>query len=311
VNAARVLLLSGLPAGLSAHPRDVQLAIDGALSRATDLRQLAVEGGRDYRPEELDGVSKSDLRRSFEILEPMVRAWKEAAEAHPTDIEARLADDAAGLEGLVKEDPRLVLWVESGVGPAKVADGEYGEILRFVQRSDPHAEPEIRLDGRPIRPIYLDSLTYQASTRGSRWVDGFLQGKAVFKDAAPFLGWTLLAAGDVANASAGQASDEVALALYLLGAVTWVAGAVTNPAADTRSWDLLPESLWIASADPGPGRHRLEVDGRTYEVDVPDEGSVVQLIPALPPGGASAFGTPCSRCEPSGEDLPLALPEER
>lgn len=304
VAAARVLLLSGLPAGLSAHPRDMALAIDGALSRATDMRQIVLEGGKDDRPDELVSLSKADVRRSFDVLDPMVRAWRDSAASHPVDVEARLAEDATALQDLVGGDPRLVLWVESGAGPQKVADGRYGEILRFAQRSDPTTPPVVTLDGRDLRPTYLDSLTYQASTRGSRWVDGFLAGKAVFKDAAPFLGWTLLAAGDVANSMGGEGSGEVAAVLYLIGAVTWVAGAVTNPAADTRTWELLPESLWMVSADPGPGRHQLVVDGRDYTVDIPDKGAVVQLIPALPPNGASTFGVPCTRCEG-----PLAVPQ--
>lgn len=304
VDAARVLLLSGLPAGLAAHPRDVALAIDGALSRATDMRQIVLEGAKDDRPDDLGSLSKGDVRRSFDALEPMVRAWHAAAEAHPIDVQARLGADAAALQGLVTDDPKLVLWVEAGAGPSKVSDGRYGEILRFAQRSDPTVAPDVTLDGRRIGPTYLDSLTYQASTRGSRWVDGFLGGKAVFKDAAPFLGWTLLVAGDVANSVGGRSSDEIGLVLYALGAVTWIAGAITNPAADTRTWELLPESLWMVSADPAPGRHRLVVDGREYTVDIPDEGAVVQLIPALPPGGTPTFGTPCTRCEGA-----LAVPE--
>lgn len=312
IAAARVLLLAGLPAGLSAHPRDVALAIDGALSRATDMRQIVLEGSKDDRPDELASLTKADVRRSFEFLEPLTRSWREAALAHPIDVEGRLAADAAALAHVVKDDPRLVLWIESGRGPQKVANGRYGEILRFVQVADPTVPPSVALDGREIRSTYLDSLTYQASTRGSRWVDGFLEGKAVFKDAAPFLGWTLLAAGDIASSARGEAAGEVAAVLYILGAVTWVAGAVTNPAADTRAWELLPESLWIVAADPSPGRHHLVVDGREYTVDIPDEGTVVHLIPALPPGGTPTFGTPCSRCD-EGDDEgegegPLAVP---
>jgi hypothetical protein len=304
VAAAKVLLLSGLPAGLQAHPRDEQQAIAGALSRATDLRMMVLDGKRSDRPEDLVSLSKGDVKRSFEVLEPVTRAWQKAAEEHPLQLSDQLSEDERVLQGLIAKDPRLVLWVESGRGPRKVATGEYGEILQIVpRRGNPEGPPVVTLDGRELRPTYLDSLTYQASTRGSRWVDGYLQGKAVFKDAAPFLGWALLASGDVASSIGGNSSGEVAAVLYLLGAATWVAGAIANPAADTRTWHELPEYMWLVTANPTPGAHSLEIDGRVYQVDIPDSGSVVHLVPALPPGGAPKFGEACLRCE-----APAAIP---
>ncbi|MEZ4237684.1 MAG: hypothetical protein R3F59_16360 [Myxococcota bacterium] len=302
VDAARVLLMEALPAGLAAHPQDAREAIDAALSRATELRGIVLDGAKKDRPDGLRGLSKSDVRASFDALEPMVVAWRAAAEAHPVDVEADLARSARELRTLVSHPPRLLLWVEEGRGPRKVAFGEYREILRYVPRDDASTAPAIRLGGSDVQPVYLDSLTYQASTRGARWVDGFLAGKAQFKDAAPILGWTLVASGDIARAV--DDDSPVAAVLYLVGALTWVAGALTNPAADVRAWSELPETLWLVAADPAPGRHRLVVDGRTYEVDVPDRGTVVQWIPSLPPGGAPSFGEPCSAC-----DAPLALPE--
>lgn len=317
IAAARVLLMSALPAGIGAHPRDEDQAIDAARSRATDLRMLVLDGKREDRPEDLVSLSKGDVKRTFagkgttDLLESLALAWKEAARSSPLALADQLTTDEQALSSVLDRDPSLVLWLESGRGPRKVATGDYGEILRIVPRkNNPEGPPEVSLDGKPIRPVYLDSLTYQASTRGSRWVDGFLKGKAVFKDAAPFIGWALLASGDVANAISQQSggSGEVAAVLYLLGVATWVAGAVANPEADTRTWHELPEYLWIVTADPRPGRHSLVVDGRSYEVDIPDAGSVVHLIPALPPGGTPTFGDPCRLCEEGPGAIPVAPP---
>lgn len=290
VAAARVLLLSGLPAGVRAHPRDPLEAVDGALSRATDLRMLVLDGKRGDRPEDLSALRKGDARRSLEVLEPLARAWREAVAAHPGTPEESLAETAAALAAVVTDEPSLVLLVEDGRGPAKRADGRYGEILRIVPRGQP-GRPEVRLDGEALAPRYLDSVTFQASTRGSRWVDGFLRGKAVFKDASPFLGIALLQAGDVARAL--QSQDDggvVGTILYVAGIATFVAGALSNPEADTRAWLELPDTLWLVAADPPPGPHVLEVQGRRYQVDVPEAGGIVHLIPALPPGGARTIG---------------------
>ncbi len=301
-SAARVLLLTALPAGLMAHPRDPHAAIDAARSRAAELRGQALDGSRGQRPPELTRLSKSSLRRSFDLLERLTLGWHDAIDDDTVDLQARLAGDESFLRSLL-DGHRLVLWVETGRGPVKWADGRYGEIQRIRPGRDGHV-PDLRIDGQFIAPHYLDSVTWQAQTRGSRAVDGFLHGKAVFKDAAPFLGYAAMVAGDIARISQDSGdSGLVGTVLYIAGAVTWVAGALTNPAADVRTWHELPDELYLAAVDLTPGPHDVQIDGRSYTVEIPDRGTVMQLIPSLPPHGARAFGTPCVACE-----APLAVP---
>lgn len=303
VTAARLLLLAGIPPGLTEHPRDPSRAIEAALSYASDLRRLALDGGRRDWPESLTGLRRGDLRSAFDALEPLARQWQRALREVPSDIVGALRDDEAFLLGLL-DDPGLVLWVETGFGPHKSAEGDYGEILRLRPRTRGEM-PSVTLDGRPIRPHYLDSVTFQAQTRGGRRVDGFLKGKAVFKDSSFALGWALLHAGDLANA---LAEDDTPLApvLYVAGAATWIAGALTNPRADTRQWEHLPDALWLVRADPRPGDHHLAVDGRAYRVQIPDHGRVTTLLPRLEPGGPPTFGAPCHDACPSSDPAPGA-----
>lgn len=311
VEAARVLLLSGLPAGLMAHPREIDEAIDGALSRATDLRMVMLDGKRSDWPDELQPLKRRDAKRALDALAPLTQDWKARVEADPADPIAALASDASFLRGLVEAPPGLLLWLESGQAPRRIASGRYGEVLRIQPRGGPNAgapqPPSTRLDGQRLGARYLDSVSYQATTRGSRRIDAFLKGKAVFKDSSGALGWALLASGDIANALEEPGdSGVVSTALYIAGAATWIAGALTNPAADTRGWFELPDALWLVRADPAPGRHTLVVDGVTYQVDVPEAGSVIHLIPGTPPGGVRDFGTPCRTCE-----APLARPTKQ
>lgn len=312
VRAARLLLLAGLPPGLTAHPREPLRAIDGALSYATDLRRVALDGKKRDRPDALVGVKRGALRDAFEHLEPLVVGWKKGWQDLPDDVVGSLQADERFLMGLL-DDPGLILWVESGQGPMKVADGEYGQILRLVPRKRGDM-PRVTLDGRPLRPHYVDSVTYQAQTRGSRGVDGFLQGKAVFKDSSFVLGWAMLEAGNLARAL----DDESPLGAVLMvaGAATWVAGALTTPTADTRQWEMLPDTLWLVRADPAPGDHVLTVDKREYTVSIPDAGRVVAWLPRLPPRGPRAFGEPCVTCAVpahasprEASERPLAIPE--
>lgn len=299
--AARTLLLAGLPAGLADRSRDPSRAIDGALSRATDLRKISMQGRKRDRAPDLAQLSGRELNKSFDHLEPLVRGWKAALEADPGDLQGQIEDQERFLLSLL-ENPRVVLWIEAGRGPEKVGTGQYGQILQIQARGG-GGEPSITLGGRPLDTRYTDSVTYQAQTRGSRRVDGYLKGKAVFKDSSFVVGWALLEAGNVAS----YAAEDSALGpvLYILGAATWIAGAATNPRADIRQWELLPDTLWLAAADPLPGDHELSVGTRSYTLQVPDPGgpSTMVLIPRLPPGGPSTVGVPCAVCEP-----PTAIP---
>ncbi len=302
-DAARVLLLAGLPAGLFSNPRDLEQAISGALSRATDLRQLVIEGKRRDRPPDLALLRTGPTKRSLPHFEPLVLAWRDALAAAPTDPTEGLDREAHALRQLIDDPPAVLLWVESGRGPVKVNDGRWGEILRIQARSQ-GAAPDVSLDGHSMAPAFLDSVTWQAQTRGSRAVDGFLKGKAVFKDVAPALGWVLFETGNIVNATRSEDQDStVGTVLAVVGAVTFIAGVVANPQADTRTWMELPDTLWLVRADPTPGDHQLTVGDRSYTLQVPDTGTVVQLIPHLAPGGPSTIGTPCTVCQ-----VPLALP---
>lgn len=311
--AARVLLLSGMAPGLMAHPRDLEAAVDGALSYATDARALALDTPKKRRPADLRPLKTRAIRGSLERFEPLVRDWREAVAGDAALLEEQLASDEAFLRNLVDSPPSMLLWVERGAGPRKVADGRYGEIQRIVPAGPAPAPPTLRLDGSVLMPHYTDSVLWQAQTRGSRRVDGFLKGKAIFKDAAPFLGYAAFIAGDVARSmQTSEDSGAVATALYVLGAATWVAGAVTNPRADTRTWTELPDELYLVAASPPPGPHRITLDGRSYTVEIPDHGMVTHLVPSLEPGGASVFGRACVACDaPVGPaDAPLAIPAE-
>jgi hypothetical protein len=78
------------------------------------------------------------------------------------------------------------------------------------------------------------------------------------------------------------------------GAVSWIAALLTEGALlamdqpDTRSWTLLPASVWVSRESVAPGRHRVEVEleggspeTRGFDVDAPAGGyaAVVWTVP--------------------------------
>jgi len=304
--AARVLLVEALPAGLRQHPRDPEQAIRAALGRATELRQLVLETRKRDRPGSLGALRKRHVRDALEPLGLLADGWRDVLRAAPMAVLDEADEAARFLRELVADPPRLLLWLESGRAPQRVRAGSYGQILQ-LEPFPPADPPSVTLDGRPLVARPLDSVAFQATTRGSRPVEGFLKGKAVFKDTAGVLGVTLLATGDAIGGEEGAV-------LQLIGAVMWLGGALANPSADVRGWTELPDRLWLVRADPAPGRHSLTVDGRPYTVEIPDQGTISHLIPGRPPGGSPTFGEPCRECpparepEPEAASAPLAIP---
>ena len=303
-DAARELLLAGLPAGLSARPRDPVAAVDAATSWALDARQVALDGPKQGWPTAIQGLSRGDIRRSFDAIGALGASWATAAAALPDAPAERAAADERALRTVLSAP--LVLVVERGTAPEKRAEGRYNERLRIVPGA-PGDAPTVAFDRAPLLPTPLDSVSWQATTRGARGVDSFLAGKAIFKDSALIGGAVLVEAGDLAAAADTDAGDAVALVLYLVGGVSWIVGALTTPTADTRSWDTLPDALWVVPVNAAPGAHVLEVDDRQYTVHLSGEGPAVRWLPALSPGGAPVFGTPCAHCPPPAID-PIALP---
>lgn len=213
----------------------------------------------------LDGLATAKL--GGEGTEALRRAQAHAGENRP----------------LPPPDPaaNVLLFAEHGYGPRKYAAGPYGEQLRFYADESPSRSMRLVLDGgRRIVPIPdYDDLNYQAVTRGGRVMDHILGNKAVFKT-------NTAVAGDVALAGSAYAyeqgrrreregkdddsADFAAVGLGVLGIIGKIASAATQPQADTRQWDTLPQHLGFAALRLPPGEHAgtlefLDRDGNVLE----------------------------------------------
>jgi tetratricopeptide (TPR) repeat protein len=316
---AKVFLLSGVAAGVTVAPRDPAEAARAAVSQATDIANVQRNLDRGDRRPEFKGLSGRDFEDAFGAMGPIAEQWRAAAEAIPEGALKELEARGAQLERLLEEAPNVVLVVESGQGPRKVATGEYGEVLRIVPSRRTAHPPRVSLDASgaaeapqqtlaapdpdneqvlalpafdpgwepdAFEPLFLDSYTWQGTTRGSRKVDGFLKGKAIYKDASFVGGVVLDVLGDVASASN---NDTLAAAFEIAALALYVSGAVTNPEADTREWGLMPDGLYLVAGELPPGEQQLSINGRRYTLEVPERGQLVALVPALTPGGASVI----------------------
>ena len=151
----------------------------------------------------------------------------------------------------------VLVFLEFGRGPRKIATGRYAEQLRFQEPISVVRSVNLRLGPQQFPLVPYDDLQWQATTRGGRVMDHILANKAVFKDA--MAGTALVAA----VTSVGLANHNGGNGALIAGGVALVAGIIsvtTTPEADLRAWDNLPRYLTFAALELPPGEHSLEVD---------------------------------------------------
>jgi len=156
-------------------------------------------------------------------------------------------------------EANVLCFVEYGRGPMKYAAGRYGEQLRFNVRPSNTHSAVLLVDGRQVALPPYDDLNFQATTRGGRVMDYILQNKAVFKGTTDAIGRLALTGAAIAHDN-GEKQDGAATTLAVAGVISKVISAATNPRADTRTWDNLPQYLSFAALHLAPGTHAARIE---------------------------------------------------
>jgi tetratricopeptide (TPR) repeat protein len=172
------------------------------------------------------------------------------------------AESKFGNPPVYDKSANTLFFVEFGQGPTKYATGEYQEELRFLPGRSVAQSAVVKIDnmqGLALRPY--DDLSFQAMTRGGRVMDHVLANKAVFKSTTDTIGNVGLIGGlAMAGASHDRTMQEAGLGLAAAGLVGKIISAVTTPAADTRTWDNLPQFLTFAAVRLPPGQHTASIE---------------------------------------------------
>lgn len=167
---------------------------------------------------------------------------------------------------LPEVNDNLLLLLETGTSPRKVADGPGHSELKF--RRGRHFKEkfiEISFDGKSPEQVFpLEDIFYQAMTRGGREVDKIVEGKAVFRSTSTQAGSVLADIGGttVVMAPLFSHSSEVGLvggAIGLVGVTSMAIGQASRPHADTRYWDSLPDRYHLLSTHLTAGDHIVTV----------------------------------------------------
>lgn len=197
-------------------------------------------------------AEEEQFRCDFAVLF-FLAGWSAQQRGTITRAEEQYARVAELRPGFVKPRPddNLLIIVETGTAPRKLADG-VGHYELLFRRGKDNRESSVKLQ---LQDTWLDAyrmedVYWQASTRGSRPVDRIIKGKVVFQKNADVVGTTargaaetvgILSGSSVAGSRADAAFTAVAVASLLLA-------NKVNTKADTRAWRNLPDSVYILTA---------------------------------------------------------------
>ncbi|MEW6742051.1 MAG: hypothetical protein AB1486_04760 [Planctomycetota bacterium] len=184
---------------------------------------------------------------------------------------------------VAKPDPEanLLLFVDLGRGPEKVAAGLQGSKTEYRIEGGLVSGCDVRLGSTFLgRTARLESLYFQATTRGPREFDAILEGKAIAREASEKVGLGLLWAGATGHGSRDGRT------LATLGGGLFLLSRLIQSDVDVRHWACLPREIHILEARVEPGRYEIEITGAGREVraiEVRPEGqTVVYARPDLP-----------------------------
>lgn len=180
----------------------------------------------------------------------------------------------------------VLFFLEFGKGPSKYATGRYREELRFSPGNLAVRSASVRIENQMMLLQPYDDLYFQATTRGGRVMDHILANKAIFKTTTDEVGTGALLGGAILGSQQGHhdSRDEIGAGLLAFGVLSKIISGAAVPAADTRSWDNLPQFLSFTSLKLPPGTHQAMVefkDGqghvlpsytKTITIQVPSDG---------------------------------------
>lgn len=137
------------------------------------------------------------------------------------------------------ENDNLLILVEMGFAPQKVAEGAEGSQDALAPRSYPERQAEVYVDGQFIGPTYpLLSMLHQAAGSPRTIKDNVQTSKGVGKTA-------VVAATNLIPIFGGLISDTIKNAWSVV--------------ADTRRWGTAPGEIQVFSGHVAPGLHTVTV----------------------------------------------------
>lgn len=189
-----------------------------------------------------------------------------------------------------KPEHNLLIITQTGPAPRKIAVGRYDQYIQVRRGYRGWSDADIEVCGIEKRNVeMMDSVYYQAATRGGRPFDAIQKRKVIFKDVTGTIGDIGLIGGGVVLLQGGsEAEMGLGLGLLAVGLIAHGASLLTKPQADIRQWQSLPDAIGATIGKACSGEQELSVqfatrNGVTSKIDVPEPGRGLAVVLAFPP----------------------------
>ncbi len=220
--------------------------------------------------------------RSQAILEDFPERYRE--------LTGQLLRTGPGAFPLPEVEHNLLVVAQVGAAPKKVRGGRYGQFQVIERRSRGEPRASLRLgESETNRRIpIVDSVYYQAATRGGRPFDAIQGRKVIAKEGSEILATGSLYSGLVVLDAAGN-RDTALVGAGLVGAGIALAifAELVQPGADVRQWQSIPDAIGVYTGTVPPGAHRIEVRSGTgraasAKLKVPEPGEDLAVVVHFP-----------------------------
>ncbi|SFV20761.1 tetratricopeptide repeat protein [Pseudidiomarina donghaiensis] len=153
-------------------------------------------------------------------------------------------------------DDNVLIIAETGYSPRKLADGMgHYELVFRPGKNFTEKQISVNTGGQQLSLEPVESVYWQATSRGGRPVDKIIEGKASFANTTGDLGRDLAQLGVTARVfspALGGSSGQVGNTLALIGVASMALSANVKPRADIRYWSRLPDAVHSATMRSNP-----------------------------------------------------------
>lgn len=201
-----------------------------------------------------DTVSETEQFKSDFAVMNYLMGWSQHCQGRDATAKEYFALAAKTEKALVEPaaGDNVLFISELGNGPVKLRDGHQVQKLLFQGGEDyPETTATVTYTAggtpRTIALTQASSVTYQATTRGGRAIDGLMDGKANWKEGTDAVGTALMTQGMMNNNAAAGGYMQMAGALFS------IFSSAMKTRADIRAWDGLPDRIMVGTAKAEPG----------------------------------------------------------
>lgn len=205
-----------------------------------------------------DAFAEEEQNRSDFAVMLLLAGWSAQKMGSPV-----LAEEAyAELKTLRPDFPipnandNVLVLAETGFSPRKLADGMgHYELVFRPGKNFKEKHVIVNTGGQALALEPVESVYWQATSRGGRPVDKIIEGKAAFANTTADVGRELAQLGIAAKVwspGLGGSSGQVGNTLALIGVASMALSANVKPRADIRYWSRLPDAVHSATMRANP-----------------------------------------------------------